>query len=57
MATVNWAQTGLVGITHAGWMIMPCKRPGMDGNWHVFDADGLFIGEYDTRAEAEAAAR
>jgi hypothetical protein len=57
MATVNWAQTGLVGMTPAGWMIMPCKSPGMDGNWHVFDADGLFIGEYDTRAEAEAAAR
>jgi hypothetical protein len=62
MATVNWTQTGVLGTTAQGWTIMPVKRPGIhepgsESTWCVFDADGLFMGEYDTRAQAEAAAR
>jgi hypothetical protein len=56
MATVNWTRTGFMGITASGWEIRHNREIGKR-DWLVFDADGVLIGKFDTRADAVKAAR
>jgi hypothetical protein len=56
MAQVNWTRTGFIGITTNGWEIRHNRKIGTR-DWLVFNADGVLIGKFATRADAVAAAR
>lgn len=50
--TVNWTASGQTGMTANGWMI---RQSG--SGFLVFDANDRYVGRFDTRADAEEAAR
>jgi hypothetical protein len=56
-AVIHWTRSGDVGMTPNGTMISRHERPNRGPVWIVSDEDGLCLGLFDTREEAEEAAR
>ena len=48
--SINYTKTGDLGISPDGWMV---KRS--IGGWIVVDAQDLFVGIFETKADAERA--
>ena len=55
--TIHWTRSGDVGMTLDGTMISRHERPSLAPVWIVSNEDGLCLGRFDTREEAEEAAR
>jgi len=54
--SVNYTRDGSVGFTANGWMIARSQFSATPA-WQVFDEDCVLVGTWESRAEAEAAAR
>lgn len=48
---INYTRDGNLGITTDGWLI---KRS--TAGWLVFDAEDVYVGRFDSKAEAAAQA-
>lgn len=48
---INYTKDGSLGITTDGWMI---KRSTV--GWIVLDAEDVYVGRFDSKADAEAEA-
>lgn len=56
MSGVNYTRDGGVGFTPNGWMVRRSDTPA-GPVWRVFDEDSVLVGTWESRADAEAAAR
>ena len=54
--SVNYTRDGSCGFTSSGWMIRRSEFSATPA-WQVFDEECVLVSTWDTRADAEAAAR
>ena len=55
-APVNYTRDGAVGFTTNGWMVSRSDTPA-GPVWRVFDEECVLVGTWESRADAEQAAR
>jgi hypothetical protein len=55
-APVNYTRDGGVGFTPNGWMVSRSDTPA-GPVWRVFDEECVLVGTWESRADAEQAAR